>query len=353
MPQTARDRATQYVESVSNYNRRMDLNRDPTPGGTTFMVANGLLATDSDDDLEAARDLVDRSVTAQVETGELFFGDRDYYTGSCGFVTGLLEFYDRTGDERYLEAAEKQIEFVRDAPRVDNGGISHNKDALELWVDSMYIMVPPIAQLGSTLEAEGRHDEAAQLYDEAAQQLIAHSEWLQDAKTGLFRHSWSAEPNNYPEGSFWGRGNGWAAAGILEVLEQLPDDHQQRDELRDILHDQLETVVSLQDASGFWWNVLDDQGSFLETSVSLIFAYVLHRSVDLGICPEQYREHAERAVAGVTNQVNDEGVVTGATFVTLHDPDTQVASDDVFSISSYAQGWYLVTLSYCLEHDHI
>jgi unsaturated rhamnogalacturonyl hydrolase len=293
-------------------------------------------------DRAAATTLVDRSVETQVGTGELSFGDRHFFTSPCGITTGVLEFYDRTGEERYLAAAEDQIEFVLNAPRVYNGGIWHNKDAPELWVDSLYIMIPPIAQLGACTGDQS-------LIDEAAAQIVAHAEPLQDDRTGLFRHMWRETPNDYPEGTFWGRGNGWAAAGILDVLEHLPEDYERRDELTAILHNQLEEVVSLQDKSGYWWNVLDDDSTFLETSVTAIFAYVLRRGIDIGLVSESYAENADRAYRAIRNAVNDEGVVTGATYVTTHDPNSQLVDDNVFSMSGYAQGWYLKTVSYFLD----
>jgi unsaturated rhamnogalacturonyl hydrolase len=249
-----------------------------------------------------------------------------------------------SGDDRYLEAAEKQVQFVLDAPRVHNGGISHNKDRPQLWVDSIYLMLPPIAQLGKVLDDND-------LYDEAAEQIIAHAEWLQDDATGLFRHIWTETPNDYPEGSFWGRGNGWAAAGVLEILEQLPDDHEQRDALVDILQAQLSTVVELQDDCGYWWNVLDDDSTFLETSVTTIFAYVIQRGIDIGVVPEKYQSSAKRAFNAIEQSVNKDGIVTGATYVTTHDPNKQLTSNVAFSPSGYAQGWYLKTATYYLEND--
>lgn len=335
-----------HIQRVSEYTRSMDLEREPIPGGAKFMAIEGLIATDLSENMDHARRLVDRSIETQVGTGELSYGDQNFYTSPCALATSVLEFYDRTGDERYLEAAEKQLQYVLDAPRVANGSISHNKDSRQLWVDSLYLMLSPIAQLGSTLDD-------GDLHDEAAEQVIAHAEHLQDDATGLFRHIWTETPNDYPEGSFWGRGNGWAAAGILEILEELPEDHELRDELIDVLHDHLETIVDHQDECGYWWNVIDDDSTFLETSVTTIYAYVLRRGIDIGVVPEAYETAVRKAFDAVWKSVNDDGVVTGATYVTTHDPNKQLTREDVFSPSGYAQGWYLKTATYFLENDHV
>lgn len=335
-----------YIQRVSEYTRSMDLEREPIPGGAKFMAINGLIASGLSENVDHAKRLVDRTIETQVGTGELSYGDQAYYTSPCALVTGVLHFYERTGDERYLRAAKNQVEYVLDAPRVENGGISHNKESPQLWVDSLYLMLPPIAQLGRVC---GDDD----LYDEAVEQVIAHTEHLQDNATGLFRHIWTETPNDYPEGSFWGRGNGWAAAGILEIIEQIPDDHELRGELADILRDHLSTVIGYQDECGYWWNVIDDDTTFLETSVTTIYAYVLQRGIDIGVVPERYGVAAEKAFNAIKRSVNDDGIVTGATYVTTHDPNEQLTSEDVFSPSGYAQGWYLKTATYYLENDHL
>jgi unsaturated rhamnogalacturonyl hydrolase len=333
------------IRRVSEYTRSMDLEREPIPGGAKFMAIEGLIATGLSQNLDHAKRLVDRSIDTQVGTGELSYGDRNFYTSPCALATSVLEFYDRTGDERYLDAAERQVQYVLEAPRVGNGGISHNKDSPQLWVDSLYLMHPPIAQLGSALDD-------GDLHDEAAKQVLTHAEHLQDDATGLFRHIWTETPNDYPEGSFWGRGNGWAAAGILEILEAIPDDHDRRDDLLELFHDHLATIVSLQDECGYWWNVLDDDTTFLETSVTTIYAYVLRRGIDIGVVPEEYEMAARKAFDAIGASVDDDGVVTGATYVTTHDPNEQLTSKDVFSPSGYAQGWYLKTATYYLENNH-
>lgn len=345
METESQQRIEEQILRVAEYARSMDLEREPIPGGAKFMVINGLFATGRSEDDKTAEALVKRTVETQLGTGELGFGDRFYYTTPCALTSGVLELYKQTGDSKYLEAAQDQIEYVLDAPRAENGGISHNKDGIELWVDSMYMLIPPIAQYGDVAGEDN-------LTELAADQLLIHADRLQDDSAGLFRHIWQEVPNDYPEGSFWGRGNGWAAAGMLEVIEQLPEESNQRKDLIELLNEHMAAVVDLQDECGYWYNVLDDDSTFLETSVTTIFAYVLQRGIDLEILPSQYQSNAKRAFRAIINAVNNEGVVTGATYVTTHDPNEQLTNDDVFSPSGYAQGWYLKTASYYLENDH-
>jgi len=78
------------------------------------VALNGLLTVGGyDDDVER---LVDRSVETQTAAGQFSYGSldpkswRDDYksqTDPAALGYPVLEFYDRTSDERYLEAAER------------------------------------------------------------------------------------------------------------------------------------------------------------------------------------------------------------------------------------------------------
>jgi rhamnogalacturonyl hydrolase YesR len=66
------------------------------------------------------------------------------------------------------------------------------------------------------LEAYRATGDAAYL-DKTADLVVAYLDSLQE-KNGLFHHGLDAP-------FFWGRGNGWAAAGLTELLAALPTSH--------------------------------------------------------------------------------------------------------------------------------
>jgi unsaturated rhamnogalacturonyl hydrolase len=312
----------------------------------------GLLATGEDRYVEAARDLVDRSIETQTGAGQFSYGSLDQkpFQGWTdledfkGLVdpavigNGVLEFYERTGDDRYLEAARRQYEFLMDAPRTEDGGIPQYKGEIELWVDTIYELCPFLARYAAVTD----DDEAL---DEAAHQIKVQAKHLQDPHTNLFRHKWRETPDTYPQGTYWSRGNGWALAGILDTLDHLPADHDDRADLNEIFRELAAAIVDLQDRSGYWHNVLDDDQSPLETSGTVMFAYSFSKGEEVGLLSEEkYAIATQRAMEVAKGVVDDEGQVRRV----VGPPGGPGAP---FAVTSYGQGWFLKAAHQVLLED--
>jgi unsaturated rhamnogalacturonyl hydrolase len=325
------------VERVANHALERDVEAETWQKAVAL---NGLLAVGGYDD-EAKR-LVDRSVATQTSAGQFSYGSldpkswRDDYksqTDPAALGYPVLEFYDRTGDEQYLEAAERQYDYLaEEAQRTAEGGIGHHRGEVELWVDALYMLSPFMARYGAVA------DEPA-AFDDATRQILVQTKYLRDPHAGLYRHEWREQPNTYPEDTFWSRGNGWAAAGILDALEYLPDDHDDRDELVEIFTDLCAAVLPLQDASGFWHNVLDDDQSALETSGTLMFAYAFREGIERGFLDEDEYGQAARDAMEVTKGVVRKNGEVGRVVGPPGGPGVP------FAVTSYGQGWFLLAAS--------
>lgn len=305
------------------------------------VALNGLLAVEGYD--EAVQRLVDRAMATQTTAGQFSYGsldpkpwadDTEYKSQTDPAALGypVLEFYERTGDKQYLEAATRQYEYLAEtAQRTGDGGIGHHRGALELWVDAIYMLCPFLARYGSVADEPAAHDDAAR-------QVIVQTTHLRDPQTGLYRHEWREQPNVYPEDTLWSRGNGWVLGGVLDALEYLPDDHPDRGTLIDIVTDLSESILSLQDASGFWHNILDDDTTPLETSGTLMFAYAFQKGFERGLLDEEYEQAARDALDVVEGVVKENGTV-GRVVGPPGGPNVP------FAETSYGQGWFLLAAS--------
>ncbi|MDZ7721620.1 MAG: glycoside hydrolase family 88 protein [candidate division KSB1 bacterium] len=76
---------------------------------------------------------------------------------------------------------------------------------------------------------------------------------------------------------------GWYAIALVDVIEILPREYEQREELIDILARLAEAIKKTQDKeSGAWWQIMDkpkEPGNYLETSASCMFTYALAKGV--------------------------------------------------------------------------
>ena len=310
------------------------------------VAINGLLATGREEFETAARRLVDRSVETQTSAGQFTYGSLDYkpwleqahidsfkgVSDPAAVGQGVLDFYDRTGEERYLDAATRQYEFLRKAPTTKDGGITHRREDIELWVDSIYMQCPFFARYA-------RAADEPEAYDDAVRQATVCAKHLQDPRTGLFRHAWKERPDSYPSGTFWNPGNGWAAAGIVDTLELLPDDHDSREDLVQIFRDLAEGVVDLQDDSGFWHHLLDDPETTLETSGTLMLSYAFKKGADMDILDaDPYIPAAKRGLDVCIPLVDEEGRV--------HRVSKPPGGPKMpMGVTSYGQGWFLLAAS--------
>ncbi|WP_135305063.1 glycoside hydrolase family 88 protein [Haloarcula amylovorans] len=321
----------------------------------TGVAINGLLAEGSEESIELARELVDRAVATQDDDGQLGYGPsypievfshgREYEASweltvkkcmnannTTAIGHGVLDFYERTGDTQYLDAARNEYEWLMSVERTATGGIPHHDPEVagikSLWIDSVYMMCPFFSRYAEAADERAAHDEAVEQYE-------VHAEHLRDPRTGLFRHIWVEEPDHYPQGTFWARGNGWAATAAVEILDRLPADHDQHDALVEQFRGHCESLLPLQDGSGFWHNLVDDPNTPLESSGTLMFAYAFNRGIELGLLDEaQYGQAAADALDAVTRVVD--GGAVGRVAGPPGGPEAPL------TVTPYGQGWYLM-----------
>ncbi|WP_255170081.1 glycoside hydrolase family 88 protein [Natrononativus amylolyticus] len=306
---------------------------------------NGLLKTKEERFVQGAKNLIDRSVETQTSRGALSLGALDptvldtpewpdYKSGyfQCSPATlgySVLDQYEMSGNEKYLQAAEKQYNHLISAKRTADGGISYNTIVNELWIDALYMVSPFLARYG---EVTNNH----RAFQEAVNQILIHKKYLWDENTQLFRHIWRETPNTYPESSLWSRGNGWAAAGIIDTLIHLPDDVKNYEKVVDTLVELLESIIGFQDSSGLWHHILDDPASSLETSGTLMFIYAINMSLDGEYTNgNNYLKASKKALKASKGFVDDLGNVNR---VALPPGGPGVPLGN----TSYGQGWFLL-----------
>ena len=122
---------------------------------------------------------------------------------------------------------------------------------------------------------------------------------------GLFWHCRSAP-------YYWGRGNGFAAMGLIETLTYLPEGHANRPAIIAMYLRLIESLLRLQRPSGLLPQVLDFPGSYDEFTAACMMGYSLVRGLRHGWLPDDYRDAAELAWQGVSERIDDVGNVVDA-----------------------------------------
>jgi rhamnogalacturonyl hydrolase YesR len=166
-----------------------------------------------------------------------------------------LEIFRLNGDTNFLALGLKLADRQWKNP-LTNGLTRETR----WWVDDAYM-------IGSLQIQAYRvtHDE--QYADRVTTQLAAYLDRLQLAN-GLFHHGPDAP-------YFWGRGNGWVAASLAEVLQSLPPSYPQYARLMAGYRKMMAGLKATQGADGLWHQLVDDPQSWAETSGSGMFTYAL------------------------------------------------------------------------------
>jgi len=200
-----------------------------------------------------------------------------------------LEIGLQTKDPKYLAYGQSWAERQWENPQSD-GLLAETR----YWIDDMYML--------TILELEAhRATGDAKYMDRAALEMVAYLDKLQQAN-GLFYHA-----PDVP--FFWGRGDGWVAAGMAEMLRDLPANHPQRARIMKGYTAMMAALLKYQGKDGMWRQLIDHDEAWPESSSSAMFTFAMITGVKNGwLDANTYGPAARRAwiaVVGYVDQNND------------------------------------------------
>ncbi len=160
------------------------------------------------------------------------------------------------------------------------------------WIDDMYMI--------TALQAQAFRATGDRTYiDRAAREMAAYLDKLQQPN-GLFYHA-----PDVP--FFWGRGNGWVAAGMAELLRSLPPDHPKRARIMAGYRKMMATLLQHQGENGLWRQLLDRLEAWPETSCTGMFTFAFITGVKQGwLDAGAYTPAARKAWLGLTEYINQD-----------------------------------------------
>lgn len=224
----------------------------------------------------------------------------------CGsFASAMLEVYADIADPASLVIARDVADFIMNRHERKADGMLYRACPgyyMEntLWGDDLYMSIPFLIRYARLTGESG-------CLDEAVRQFLLFSRYLYMPEQRIMSHVY-----DFKRGTAtmvpWGRGNGWPAFTLSELLEALPAGHPQRGELVDFFNRFCSGLLALQGKEGLWHQVLNDPASYEETSCTAMFIYAFCRGVRLGLLegPEPYVEAAMRGWAGLTRHAVDQ-----------------------------------------------
>jgi rhamnogalacturonyl hydrolase YesR len=185
-----------------------------------------------------------------------------------------LEIYFQTKQQKYLELGRQIADQQWEDPTPE--GLTKQS---RFWIDDMYMITAVQVQ---AYRATGD----AKYLDRAALEMAAYLDKLQQPN-GLFYHA-----PDVP--FFWGRGNGWVAAGMAELLRSLPANHPQRARIMEGYRNTMASLLKYQGKDGMWRQLLDHPEAWPESSCTAMFTFAMITGVKNGWLDEKRYGRAAR-----------------------------------------------------------
>ena len=212
-----------------------------------------------------------------------------------------LEFYKETRDKRYLDVgmpyADTQWTPPADATPEELAWSSQDYSwQTRMWIDDMYMITIVQSQAGKVSKIDN-------YIDRAAREMVLYLDSLQ-RPNGLFFHA-----PDVP--FFWGRGNGWMAAGMAELLRSLPKENPHYQRIMEGYLTMMKSLKSFQSESGMWRQLIDAPDCWPEASSTAMFTYAMITGVKRGwLDADEYGPVARKGWLALVSYINDDNDVT-------------------------------------------
>ena len=229
-----------------------------------------------------------------------------------------LELYQITKDKRYFDLGMSYADTQWTLP--DDATDEYKALAAKgltwqtrMWIDDMYMITIVQSQ---AYKVTGKRE----YIDRAAKEMVVYLDSLQRSN-GLFYHA-----PDVP--FFWGRGNGWMAAGMTELLRSLPEDNPDRPRIMQGYLKMMNSLKEYQSESGIWHQLVDDPACWPETSGSAMFTYAMITGVKKGwLDAGEFGPVARKAWLALIPYINEDGDITEVCVGTNKENDRQYYYD--------------------------
>ena len=244
-----------------------------------------------------------------IERFQPLFGARDTllpkpdHVDYTVFGSVPFELYMQTKEQKYLDLAKRYSDnqwAQPNGPRANalswhyyNKGMTWQT---RMWIDDMFMITAVQSQ---AYRATGQVD----YINRAAKEMVLYLDSLQKPN-GLFYHA-----PDVP--FFWGRGNGWMAAGMSELLRSLPKNNPDRPRIIEGYKTMMASLLKYQAEDGMWRQLIDDPQSWKETSCTGMFTFAFLTGVKEGwLDANTYGPAARKAWLSLITYINKDGDIT-------------------------------------------
>ena len=183
--------------------------------------------------------------------------------------------------------------------------MSHQNKQVWSWCDALF-MAPSVYACLSAITGENKYvDFMNKQFHKSYHHLYSQADSLFYRDDSYFNLT---EQNG--EKIFWGRGNGWVAAGLANILKVLSHSSEYRSFYEDLFVQLCTRLAHLQSNDGFWHASLLDSKAYPspETSATSLITYALAYGVNQGLLDKKiFYPTIAKAWSSLTSAITKEG----------------------------------------------
>ncbi len=216
-----------------------------------------------------------------------------------------LGMYRRYGLPEMIAGVKARIDRIMASP--PSPDMNARMKQSWTWCDALF-MAPPVYTALAAVEGDAKY---LDFMDTMFKRTYDH---LYNGADGLFFRDDTYFDKREANGAnvYWGRGNGWVAAGLAGILCELPKESPYRPFYVELFQRLITRLVSLQDEGGFWHASLLDPESYPapEISATALTVYALAYGVNEGLLDRvTYLPAIAKGWSAIVSAIDAEGKV--------------------------------------------
>lgn len=179
------------------------------------------------------------------------------------------------------------------------------------WIDAIQMAMPVFSRLGNITGDTAYYTRMWEMYDYTRSRL--NERGLYDTQKHLWwRDKDFMPPYKEPNGAdcYWSRGNGWVAAALVRVLDDLPKTAPHYADYLQDFQDMMQAILPYQSKEGYWNVSMADPTHFggKELTGTSLFTYAMAWGVRRGLLEKQtFMEPISRAWSTLVSCVHPNG----------------------------------------------
>ena len=220
------------------------------------------------------------------QLGHLNWGPPIYYADNHAIGQVYIAAFDHFGDHRMIDPLVQRLEYILKNPPIISLEYDDERKCMARWCWSDALFMAPSTWFGI---ARIQKDNRFRNY--ANKEFWATTDFLFDKDEHLYYRDsrFIGKTGQHGEKIFWSRGNGWAIAGITNILRELNYNDPLREQYSNLLTKMAQRLTNLQRSDGFWsTSLLAHEQGVAEASGTGFITYAIAEGINMGILNREY-----------------------------------------------------------------